>query len=130
MAYEGQGKAFAITQRAASAIQMYQAVTNAFVAGSQLDDSVIPGASGAPILGVTRASHAQGDSTEVLTFGVVKMVAGASIGAGAILCVGSLGLIALVNGLTGSAANGAIGRSLVNAAAGDVFAVHLNPGYF
>lgn len=126
MAYEGQGNAFDISQRAASAIQAYQAVTNALVAGSQLDDSVIPGASGAAILGVARASHAQGDAANVQTFGVVKMKAGASIGAGANLVVGSLGLVALV---AASAPISTVGKALVNAAAGDIFSVLLNPGY-
>lgn len=126
MAYEGQGNAFAIPQRAASAVQMYQAVTNAFVAGSQLDDSVIPAASGNAILGVTRASHAQGDAVEVITFGVVKMKAGASMGAGAPVVVGSLGAIAI---LAASAPLSTVGKALTNAVAGDIFSVHLNPGY-
>ena len=94
MAGEGQGNALSLSQRAASAIQMYQAVTNAFVAGSQLDNSVIPGASGVAILGVTRASHAQGDAANVIIYGYAKMKAGASLGAGAALAVGSLGLVA------------------------------------
>ncbi len=126
MAYEGQGNAFAIPQRAASAIQMYQAVTNSFVAGSQLDDSVIPAASGGAILGVTRASHAQGDACEVITYGVVKMKAGASLGAGAAIAVGSLGLVAVP---AASQPISSVGKALVNAAAGDIFAVLLNPGF-
>src|SRR5213592_4077843 len=94
MSYEGQGNAFVLAQRAASAVLAYQAVSVP-AAGSQLDDTVIAGASGQPILGVTRASHAAGDACEVITFGVAKMIAGASIGAQAAIAVGSLGLVAI-----------------------------------
>jgi hypothetical protein len=125
MAYEGQGNSFSISQRAGSAIQMYQAV-GAPVAGSQRDDTVFPAASGAAILGVSRASHPANDAVDVCTFGVVKMIAGASIGAGGNISVGSLGLVALA---AASAPISAVGKALVNAVAGDVFAVLLNPGY-
>ena len=87
MAYEGQGNAVVLPQRAASALLAYQWV-GPLVAGSQLDETVIPGASGAVALGITRASHAQGDAAEVIVYGVAKALIGASVGAGAALAVG------------------------------------------
>jgi hypothetical protein len=129
MAHEGQSAAFVISQRAASAVRAYAGVGVA-AAGSQLDESVIPAASGITPLGVTRASHAANDSCEVITYGVAKMIAGASIGAGAPLGLGSLGAIALVAaGGVGSAPVGVVGKALVNAAAGDVFSVLVNPSF-
>lgn len=125
MAYEGQGNALVLSQRNASAVLAYQAV-GAPAAGSQLDDMVIPAASGGVILGVTRASHAANDACEVIAFGVAKMIAGASLGAGAVLAVGSQGKVVVP---AASAPLSAVGKSLVNAAAGDIIAVFLNPGY-
>jgi hypothetical protein len=125
MAAEGQSKAFVLSQRAASAVRAYAAV-GAAAAGSQLDDSVIPAASGGVALGVTRASHAANDACEVVTYGVAKMLAGASIGAGAPISVGSLGAVALV---AASAPISVVGKSLVNAAAGDIFSVLVNPSF-
>jgi hypothetical protein len=125
MAYEGQGNAQVLAQRAASAIQAYQFV-GPLVAGSQLDDTVVPGASGAVPLGVTRASHAAGDACEVIVYGVAKVKAGASLGAGAALAVGSLGLVVVP---AASQPLSCVGKALVNAAAGDIFAALINPGY-
>jgi hypothetical protein len=130
MAAEGQSKAFTISQRAASAVRAYAGVAVA-AAGSQLDDSVIPGASGVAIVGVTRASHAANDSVEVITYGIAKMIAGASIGAGAPLVVGSLGAIVLVAAQPSSLVvpPGLIGTARQNAVVGDIFSVLVNPNF-
>lgn len=125
MAYEGQGKAQVLSQRNASAVLAYQAV-GALAAGSQLDDTVIPAASGGAILGVTRASHAANDACEVIVLGVAKMIAGASLGAGAALAVGSQGKVVVP---AASAPISSVGKSLTNGVAGDIIAVFLNPGY-
>lgn len=126
MAYETEAQNFKINARAASAIQQGQAV-GALVAGSQLDESVIPVASGGIAIGVSRASAAVGDAVTVIPFGITKMKAGASLGAYTPLAVGSLAGNVVVP--AASAPLSVIGNSLVNAAAGDVIPVFVHPTY-
>lgn len=121
-----------LSQRAASAIQQYELVIQAGArfAGSALDETVIPVASFTDdVLGVSRASHAVGDAVEVQYAGIAKAKAGASLGQGARVGLASgvgssLGLVPVP--YTGSAIpRFSVGRALVSAAAGDIFAVML-----
>lgn len=131
MAFENSN--FSKTYRAASAIAQYQAVTmlGAVSPASALDEAVLPAAaSGNPILGIARASAAVGAPVTVdLAPGFAKMLAGASLGAGAF--VGVMGATwSVVPIAAASIGIKAIGQSEHNAVAGDVFTVRLDPQAF
>lgn len=126
MAHEGQGNAIVINGRAASAGNVQYQAWAVPAAGSQLSAAVIPAASGAAIVGVSRGSHAIGDGVELIRFGYAKMVAGASVGAWANVAVGSQGRLVVP---AASAPLSVIGIVEQNAAAGDIVSVFLNPGY-
>lgn len=120
--------------KAASAINQNVPVTfNA--AASALSETVIrAGSVNDDVLGMSIASAAAGAEVAVSFYGVTKGVAGASLGAGARLGVGSTNgiLIPLTASNIASAANGTglrytVGRALKNAAAGDVIPIVLDP---
>lgn len=87
-------------------------------------------------LGMTIATVATyGDPVAVVVDGVCKGIAGASLGAGAYLSIGSTnGILVPVaaSGVASPASTGEarfiVGKSLYNAAAGDVFSFLLDPG--
>lgn len=130
MAWENSN--FSKTYRAASAIGQYQpvAMLGAVSAASALDEVVIPAANAQPLLGVARASAGVGEPVTVdLAPGFVKMLAAASLGAGAFV-----GLGGATWGVTPIAAASigvkVIGQAEQNAAAADVFTVRLAPQAF
>jgi hypothetical protein len=138
MAHNQEG--FRLPMRAASAIAQYVPVR--FVgdaqtgAGSAVDETVVrTGSFNEDVLGMTLATVASpGGEVAVQVEGVIKGIAGASLGAGARVGVGSTNgiLIPLTPSNIASSANGsglrfAVGKALVNAAAGDNFAVLIQP---
>lgn len=131
MAFENSN--FALTFVAASAIRQYQPVmlVGDLLAASALDNTVMPASQAAgAYIGIARGSAAIGDPVTVdMEPGVAKAVAGASIGAGALLVAGSVNGALVVATAAGAASviKYVIGKALVNAAAGDVFSVLLSP---
>lgn len=110
------------------AVKLNPAVNDQYVlAASSLDD----------VYGLTIATSASaGSDCAVVVMGVAKALCMASLGAGAIVAVGSangqLGPIA-ASGVASSLGNVqlprfAIGRSLENAQPGQIFSVYLKPG--
>jgi hypothetical protein len=128
---------FNLPLRAASAIGQYVPVRFTGDAqttpGSALTESVVrAGSSNEDVLGMTLATVAAGQEVAVAWIGESKGRAGASLGAGARLIVGSTNGILVPFIATGAAASGAfrtysVGRSLANAAPADWFAFVLNP---
>lgn len=126
---------FNIPLKAASGIAQYVPV--AFLAGgSALSETVIrAGSINDDVLGMTIATVASpGDEVAVAVAGVVKGVAGASLGAGCRVAVGSTNGILIPLAASGGPASVnvvatryAVGRALKNAAAGDLFPVLLQP---
>jgi hypothetical protein len=98
------------------------------------EDSYAPPATfTAQVIGVARQTASIGQAVEAVVDGVVRCVAGASLGAGARVGlasgVGSAGgLVPLVAGVTASQIGYTIGRSLEAAAAGSSFNVLIDPG--
>lgn len=137
MAHNEEG--FRVPLKVASGIAQYVPVT--FVpAGSSVSETVYrAGSTNDYPIGMTTATGASpGDPVSIQVDGVVKGIAGASLGAGAFVGVGSTNGIlipVLASGLStglGSAlgAQGLrfkVGISLKNAAAGDFFPVLLDP---
>jgi hypothetical protein len=132
---------FNLPLRAASAIAQYVPVRftgdAGLFPGSAISESVVrAGSSNEDVLGMTLATVASpGAEVAVAVNGVSKGIAGASIGAGARLIVGSTNGILIPFIPTGAAASGplrtySIGKSLRNAVAGDIFAVFLDPEQF
>jgi hypothetical protein len=130
-------ESFNLPMRAASVIGQYVPVRFTgdaqTVPGSALSESVVrAGSSNEDVLGMTLASVAAGQEVAVAWFGVSKGIAGASLGAGARLIVGSTNGILIPLIATGAAASGpnrtyVVGRSLRNAAAADIFAFVVDP---
>lgn len=116
--------------KAASAIAQNVPVTF-LAAGSAANETVVrAGSINDDVIGMSIASIAAGQEAAVAFYGVTKGIAGASLGAGARLGVGSTNgiLIPLTASNIASAANGTglrytVGRSLKNAAAGDVIPI-------
>ena len=131
MAFENSN--FALSFVAASAIRQYQPVmlVGDLAAGSALDNAVIPGSQAAgAYIGIARGSAGVGEPVTVdMEPGVAKAVAGASLGAGALLVAGSVNGALIVATAAAAASNikYVLGKALVNAAAGDVFSVLLQP---
>ena len=136
MAHNVEG--FRIPARAASAIAQYvpvAAVGDQFNrAGSALSETVIrAGSLNEFPFGFTTASVASpGQEVSVQVDGVVKGIAGASLGAGALVAVGSTNGILIPRSPSGGPASvnllrveWAVGVALKNAAAGDLFPVLL-----
>jgi hypothetical protein len=129
---------FNLPLRAASAIGQYVPVRFTgdpqVTPGSAVTESVVrAGSTNEDVLGMTIATVASpGDPVAVAWFGVSKGIAGASLGAGARLMVGSTNGILIPFVATGAAASGplrtyVVGRSLKNAAAADVFSFVIDP---
>lgn len=83
-------------------------------------------------VGMTIATGASpGDPLTLVVSGQAKAVAGASLGAGALVGVGSTNGILIPQApsavATAMALRTVVGRALVNAAAGDVFAIQVKP---
>lgn len=125
---------WAVPGRAASAINAGAAVAlvGAINAASAGDNLYIRATTTAQIMGLSRASVAQGQALEVDVEGVGKARAAASLGAGAFVGpasgVATDGLVPMA--LTvGSAMFGRVklGQALENAAAGDIFSVFIQP---
>lgn len=121
--------------KAASAIAQYVPVM--FLAGGSALSEVVmrAGSINDDAFGMTIATIASpGDETAVAYSGEVKGVAGASLGAGARLGVGSTNGILIPLSPSAAAAPTAaryvIGRAAKNAAAGDIFPVILEPQQF
>jgi hypothetical protein len=127
---------FNLPLRAASVIGQYVPVRFTgdpqVTPGSALSESVVrAGSSNEDVIGMTLATVAAGQEVAVAFSGVSKGIAGASIGAGARLIVGSTNGILIPLVATGAAASGpfrqyTVGRSLRNAAAADIFAFVLD----
>lgn len=104
--------------------------------GSALDETVHrAGSINDVALGMTIATVATpGDPVAVVTAGRAKGIAGASLGAGAFLGVGSTNGILIPLSPSAAAAptlaRYIVGQSLVNAVAGDVFTVKVKPEQF
>jgi hypothetical protein len=123
--------------RAASAIAQYvpvRLVGDQVTPGSALSETVVrAGSSNEDVLGMTEATVASpGGEVQVTFFGITKGVAGASLGAGARLQVGSTNGILIPFIPTGAAASGpsrsyVVGRSLRNAVVGDIFSFVVDP---
>ena len=132
MAFENSN--FSKTYRAASVIAQYQpvAMLGAVTAASALDETVVPVITNTvAFLGVARASAAIGAAVDVdLAPGFVKVVAAASIGAGAPVGNNNGATYAVVPIAAASIGAKALGFAEVNAAAGDVFTVRLDPNAF
>lgn len=119
---------------AASAIAQYVPV-QFLQGGSALSETVMPAASlNIFAIGFTEASIARGQEVAVQYGGVAKGIAGASLGAGALVAVGSTNgiLIPLTASNIASVANGSglrytVGVALKNAAAADIFPVWVKP---
>lgn len=130
MAHKTEG--FTLPLKAASAIAQYVPVTPV-PAGSSLSETVYRAGSVNDMpLGMTIATIATyGLEVAVVVNGVVKGVAGASLGAGALVGVGSTNgiLIPLVPSAaaTAMALRWAVGVALKNAAAADYFPVLVKP---
>lgn len=124
-----------IPLKAASAIGQYVPV--AFLAGgSALSETVIrAGSINDDVVGMTIATVASpGDEVAVAFSGQVKGIAGASLGAGARVAVGSTNGILIPLAASGGPASVnvvatrySVGRAAKNAAAGDLFPVILQP---
>jgi hypothetical protein len=129
MAYETESQNITLQGLAASNINAGAAVAlvGAVTAGSAADEKYQTATVAKQIAGVARATALAGRAVDVHMFGVVKCLAAASIGAGAPVGPVSGGSTAL-----GIVASGSqkVGWSLVNAAAGDLFSVRLEPGVF
>lgn len=114
---------------AASAVNMGQpvALLGAVTPGSAVDLKVVPAASlNIDAIGIARATQATvGLPVQVVVQGVAKVLAGASIGQGARIAVGSTNGVVAQSALGAVASNVkfAVGRALVNAAAGDYFSI-------
>src|SRR2546430_1967005 len=125
------------TYRAASAILAMQpvALLGSLTAGSALDETIVPqGSWNIFPIGVARASAAIGAAVTVdLANSFAKCVAGASIGAGAFVSVGSTNGVVGQFGITGGGSTVsqrfALGIAEQNAAAGDIFTVQVRPQY-
>jgi hypothetical protein len=115
---------FAISGLAASNINAGFPVTlvGAVTAGSAADEKYQHATIGKVIVGVARATALAGKAVDVQVFGVVKAVAAASLGAGQ--SIGPISGGSSMSFVTG-ASNVAVGISLTNAAAGDLFPVLL-----
>jgi hypothetical protein len=129
---------FNLPLRAASAIGQYMPVRfvgDGVTPGSALSETVVrAGSINEDVLGMTLATVAAGQEVAVAFIGESKGIAGASLGAGARLAVGSTnGVLIPILPSGGPATVNAIvlrftvGRSLRNAAAGDIFAFVLDP---
>lgn len=125
--------------KAASVIAQYTPVAFIPQNGSQLSETVIPAGSvnNLPI-GMAMASAAAGGEVSVQFTGVSKGLAGASLGAGALVGCGSTNGVlapfaasglstALGSALGSSGAKWVVGVALKNAASGDYFPVLLKP---
>jgi hypothetical protein len=120
---------------AASAIAQYVPV-QFLQGGSSLNESVIPaGSINIFAVGMTEATVPTYGMEVAVKYGSVsKAIAGASLGAGALVGVGSTNgiLIPLTASNIASAANGSglryqVGVALKNAAAGDIFPILVKP---
>lgn len=131
---------FRLPMRAASAIAQYvpvAAVGDQFNrAGSALSETIIRAGSFNEFpLGFTTATGASpGQDISVQVTGVVKGIAGGSLGAGALLAVGSTNGILIPRSPSGGPASAnllrvewVVGYALKNAAAGDLFPVVIKP---
>lgn len=130
MAHKTEG--FTLPLKAASAIAQYVPVTPV-PAGSSLSETVYrAGSLNDMPIGFTIATIATyGLEVGVVVSGVVKGVAGASLGAGALVGVGSTNGILIPQAAsfaaTAMALRWAVGVALKNAAAGDYFPVLVKP---
>jgi len=126
---------FVLPFKAASGIGQYVPVAM-LAGGSSLSETVIrAGSANDDILGMTIATVASpGDEVAVAIAGVEKGIAGASLGAGVRVGVGSVNgvLVPLLAsaGAAPTAARYVVGRALKNAAPGDYFPVLLQPEQF
>lgn len=133
MAFELESQSESLAFIAASAVNAGQpvALVGAVNAASAQDLKVIPAAScNIDAIGIARATQATvGLPVKVVVRGVTKALAGASIGMGARVIVGSTNGVVAVGTLNAVASNVRfqIGRALVNAASGDLFSVWLQP---
>lgn len=124
-----------VPQKAASGIAQYVPVMF-LPGGSALSETVQrAGSVNDDVFGMTIATVASpGDEVAVAISGQVKGIAGASLGAGARLAVGSTnGILVPLLASAGAAPTAAryiVGRALKNAAAGDVFPVQVQPEQF
>lgn len=104
--------------------------------GSALDETVQRAGSINDIaIGLTIATVASpGDPAAIVVNGRAKAVAGASLGAGAFLGVGSTNGILIPLAASAAAAPTAlrniVGRAVVNAAAADIFTIEVKPEQF
>lgn len=126
-----------LSLKAASAIAAYVPVSF-LQGGSALDETVIrTGSTNEFAVGFTGATIATyGMPVNVILSGRAKGIAGASLGAGAVLGVGSTNGILIPIGPSGLPAHVAsggavdarftVGRALKNAAAGDIFDVYVD----
>lgn len=116
--------------KAASGIAMFVPVAF-LISGSALSETVMrAGSVNDDVFGMTIATIASpGDEVAVAVYGEVKGIAGASLGAGARVGVGSTNGIliplAASAGAAPTAARYVVGRAVKNAAAGDTFPVLL-----
>ena len=121
------------TYRAASVVAQYQpvALLGAVTAGSALDETVVPVITNTvAFLGVARASAAIGGEVDVDTAGYCKVVAAASLGAGAFVGNNNGATYAVVPIAAASIGAKVLGQAEQNAAAGDVFTIRINPAAF
>ncbi len=118
--------------KAASAIGAFMPVFQP-IASSRDDTVVLAASHNNDVLGLTIATVATyGDPVAVVVTGVAKGVAGASLGAGARVAVGSTNGVLAPLLASGAASGGAavnaryiVGRAMQAAAAGDIFPVLL-----
>lgn len=138
MAWEspGSGDPFVAASAIAQFVPVRFVGDAAVDAGSQLDHTLIrAGSWNEDVLGVTIATVASpGDPVSVVSKGFAKGIAGASLGAGARVGVGSTNGILIPLAATGGAASAnlvtlryAVGKAVDGAAAGDVFTVRIDP---
>lgn len=121
--------------KGASAIGAWVPVM-ALPGGSALDETVQrAGSINDVAIGMTIATVASpGDSAAVVMTGRAKAIAGASLGEGAFLGVGSVNGILIPLSPSAAAAPTAlryvVGKAIVNAAAGDIFTIEVKPEQF
>jgi len=133
MAFENSN--FSKTYKAASAVNAHQPVMmlGALTPGSAVNETVVPAGSwNLDVLGVARATAPAGGAVTVdLPPGFVKVIAAASLGAGARVAVGSSNgrLVPAALAFTGSTAavKAAVGIAETSAVDGDIFSIQLKP---
>jgi len=133
MAFENSN--FAKSYKAASAVNAGQPVMllGALTPGSAVNETIVPaGSSNLDVLGVARASVAAGGAVDVdLPPGFVKVIAAASLGAGARVAVGSTNgrVVPAALAFSGSTAavKAVVGIAETSAVDGDIFTIQLRP---